>query len=124
MPRILGVEIPGNKKVPFALNYIYGIGLATAQNLCEQAKIDVDRRAHTLSEEELNAIAELVVKGNVRVEGDLRREISANIKRLQAIQSYRGKRHRAGLPCRGQRTSTNARTRKGKRKAVGGLNKK
>jgi len=123
MPRILGVEIPANKKVPYSLCYIYGIGLTTASSLCEEAKIDPDRRAHTLSEEELNAIAELVVSRGVRVEGDLRREISGNLKRLQAIQSYRGLRHRKGLPVRGQRTKCNARTRKGKVKTVAGKKK-
>lgn len=123
MPRILGVEIPANKKVPYSLCYIYGIGLTTAAALCEEAKIDPDRRAHTLSEEELNAIAELVVARGVRVEGDLRREVASNIKRLQAIQSYRGMRHRRGLPVRGQRTKCNARTRKGKAKTVAGKKK-
>ncbi|MFW6353402.1 MAG: 30S ribosomal protein S13, partial [Verrucomicrobiota bacterium] len=88
--------------------------------LCEEAQLDPDRRAHTLSEEELNTIAELVVKHGIRVEGDLRREVAANVKRLQAIQSYRGMRHRKGLPVRGQRTKCNARTRKGKRRAIPG----
>lgn len=120
MPRILGVEIPANKKIPYSLNYIYGIGLSTAHKLCVDAKIDQDRRAHTLSEEELNTIAELVVSQGVRVEGDLRREVAGNLKRLQAIQSYRGIRHRKGLPVRGQRTKCNARTRKGKRKTMAG----
>ncbi len=120
MPRILGVEIPGNKKLPYALQYIYGIGETTAQQLCKEADLDRDRRAHTLSEEELNKIVELVVARGVRVEGDLRREVAANIKRLQAVQSYRGTRHRRGLPVRGQRTKCNARTRKGKRKAIAG----
>ena len=120
MPRILGVEIPANKKIPYSLCYIYGIGHTTAQALCADAEIDVDRRAHTLSEEELNKIAELVVSKGVRVEGDLRREISSNLKRLQAVQSYRGIRHRKGLPVRGQRTKCNARTRKGKRKTIAG----
>ena len=123
MPRILGVEIPANKKVPYSLCYIYGIGPTTAKSLCEEAKIDPDRRAHTLSEEELNSIAELVVAKGVRVEGDLRREIASNVKRLQAIQSYRGLRHRKGLPVRGQRTKCNARTRKGKVKTVAGKKK-
>ncbi len=120
MPRILGVEIPANKKLPYALTYIYGVGPTTAKQLCEEAQLDPDRRAHTLSEEELNTIAELVVKHGIRVEGDLRREVAANVKRLQAIQSYRGMRHRKGLPVRGQRTKCNARTRKGKRRAIPG----
>lgn len=124
MPRILGVDIPGNKKVPYSLRYIYGIGLTLAQEICAEIEIDPDRRAHTLTEEELNQIVEVVVKRGIRVEGDLRREISANLKRLQAIQSYRGNRHRRGLPVRGQRTQCNARTRKGKRKTVGVATKK
>ena len=124
MPRILGVDIPGNKKVPYALRYIYGIGPAISNKLVADAGIDPDRRAHTLSEEELNQIAELLVARGARVEGDLRREISANLKRLQAIGCYRGTRHRRGLPVRGQRTRCNARTRKGRRKTVGVLKKK
>ena len=120
MPRILGVEIPANKKIPYALTYIYGIGLTTAHKLCVETGLDQDRRAHTLSEEELNKIAEYAVKEGIRVEGDLRREIASNIKRLQVIQSYRGIRHRKGLPVRGQRTKCNARTRKGKRVAIAG----
>ena len=123
MPRILGVEIPANKKVPYSLRYIYGIGLTSAQSLCAEAKIDPDRRAHSLSEEELNQIAELVVARGIRVEGDLHREIAGNLKRLAAIQSYRGIRHRKGLPVRGQRTKCNARTRKGKVKTVAGKKK-
>lgn len=124
MPRILGVDIPGNKKINYSLRYIYGIGPTVSDKLCAETGIDPDRRAHTLNEEELNAIAELVVSRGVRVEGDLRREITGNIKRLQAIQSYRGIRHRRGLPVRGQRTKCNARTRKGKVKTVGSLKKK
>lgn len=120
MPRILGVDIPGNKKVPYSLRYIYGVGPTLSEQLCKEAGIEADRRAHTLSEEELNAIAELVVQKGIRVEGDLRREVAGNLKRLQAIQSYRGIRHRRGLPVRGQRTKCNARTRKGKVKTVSG----
>lgn len=120
MPRILGVDIPGNKKVPYSLRYIYGVGPTLSEQLCKDTEIDPDRRAHTLTEEELNAIAELVVQKGIRVEGDLRREVAANLKRLQAIQSYRGIRHRRGLPVRGQRTKCNARTRKGKVKTVSG----
>ncbi len=124
MPRILGVDIPGNKKVPYALRYIYGIGPAQADKLVKESTIEPERRAHTLSEAELNKIAELVVQHGIRVEGDLRREVAADLKRLQAIQCYRGVRHRRGLPVRGQRTKCNARTRKGKRKTVGVLKKK
>ncbi len=123
MPRIFGVDIPGNKKVPYSLRYIYGIGPTLAEELCKESGIDPDRRAHTLSEEEVNTIAELVVQKGFRVEGDLRREVAGNLKRLQAIQSYRGIRHRKGLPVRGQRTKCNARTRKGKVKTVAGKKK-
>ncbi|MCC5840931.1 MAG: 30S ribosomal protein S13 [Opitutales bacterium] len=119
MPRILGVDIPANKKIPFSLRYIYGIGPTVSDKLVRMAGIDPDRRAHTLTEEELNKISELVVAEGHLVEGDLRREIAGNLKRLQAIQCYRGIRHRRGLPVRGQRTKCNARTRKGKRKTVG-----
>lgn len=120
MPRIFGVDIPGNKKIPYSLRYIYGIGPTLAEELCKESGLDPDRRAHTMTEEEVNTIAELVVKKGHRVEGDLRREIAGNLKRLQAIQSYRGIRHRRGLPVRGQRTKCNARTRKGKVKTVSG----
>lgn len=119
MPRILGVDIPANKKIPFSLRYIYGIGPTVSDKLVRMAGIDPDRRAHTLTEEELNKISELVVAEGHLVEGDLRRETAGNLKRLQAIQCYRGIRHRRGLPVRGQRTKCNARTRKGKRKTVG-----
>jgi small subunit ribosomal protein S13 len=115
--RLLGVELP-NKKIEYALPYIYGIGLSKAKRLVEQAGIDPNRRVNDLSEEELNRVAELIT---FPVEGDLRRGIAANIKRLQAIGCYRGIRHRRGLPVRGQRTHTNARTRKGKRKTVGAM---
>lgn len=119
MPRILAVDIPGNKKVPYALRYIYGIGPVRADKLCADAKIDADRRAHTLTEEEINTLTHLITDCQFVVEGDLRREIAGNLKRLQAINCYRGLRHRRGLPVRGQRTQCNARTRKGKRKTVG-----
>lgn len=123
MPRILGVDIP-NKRIEYALCYIYGIGLSRAQALVGSLGIDSNKRSSELSEEELNKIASLIVDNKWVVEGDLRRERTSNIKRLQAIKSYRGLRHYRGLPVRGQRTSTNARTRKGARKSVGGLNKK
>ncbi|MDP0499086.1 MAG: 30S ribosomal protein S13 [Verrucomicrobiota bacterium JB022] len=123
MPRILGVDIPGNKKIPYSLRYIYGIGPTLAEMLVEEAGLDPDARAHTLSEEDLNKIAELVLEKGIRVEGDLRREITGNLKRLQAIQCYRGVRHRKGLPVRGQRTKSNARTRKGKRRTISGKKK-
>jgi small subunit ribosomal protein S13 len=119
MPRILAVEIPGEKKLPYSLCYIYGIGLSLAKEIVEAAGLEPDRRAKTLTEEEINKIAEVVISRGIRVEGDLRREVTQNIKRLSSINCYRGMRHRKGLPVRGQRTRTNARTRKGKRKTVG-----
>ena len=118
MPRLLGVDIPNNKKIEFALRYIYGIGPSRAALLCKESGTDPDTRAHVLSEEELNKIANLVIEKGFLVEGDLRREVTANLKRLQAIRSYRGMRHARGLPVRGQRTQTNARTRKGGRRTV------
>jgi small subunit ribosomal protein S13 len=124
MPRLLGVDIPGNKKIPYALRYIYGIGPTTADRLVKDAGLDPDVRANDLDEEQLNKISEAIVQEGILVEGDLRREISANLKRLQAVQSYRGIRHRRGLPVRGQRTQCNARTRKGRRKTVGVMKKK
>lgn len=124
MSRLLGVEIPSNKKIEFSMRYIYGIGPTRAKIVLEKAKIDPNARAHTLSEEELNKIAEVILEFGYIIEGDLRREISANKKRLQAIKCYRGIRHQRGLPVRGQRTRTNARTRKGSRKTVGVVRKK
>ena len=119
MPRLLGVEIPGNKKIPYALRYIYGIGPTIADRLVKDAGLDPDARAKDLDEEQLNKISEAIVEEGILVEGDLRREVSGNLKRLQAIQCNRGIRHRRGLPVRGQRTQCNARTRKGRRKTVG-----
>ena len=124
MPRLLGVDIPGNKKIPYSLQYIYGIGPTLADVVTKAAGLDPDRRASDLSEEEINSIAETINEKQIIVEGDLRRETTANLKRLQAIQCYRGYRHRRGLPVRGQRTQTNSRTRKGKRRTVGVLKKK
>lgn len=119
MPRLLGVEIPAKKKVAFSLRYIYGIGPQRADMIVKEANIPVDLRAQDLSEEQLNKILHIITEHKWVVEGDLRREIAGNLKRLQAINCYRGVRHRKGLPVRGQRTSTNARTRKGPRKTVG-----
>jgi len=124
MPRILGVDIPGNKKLPYALRYVYGIGPTRASEVVAASGLDADMRAHELSEEQLNNLASIVADKQMIVEGDLRREISGNIKRLQAIRSNRGIRHQRGLPVRGQRTSTNARTRKGGPKTVGVVRKK
>jgi small subunit ribosomal protein S13 len=119
MPRILGVEIPGDKRIEASLPYIYGIGPSTAKRILEQANINPDARAKDLSNEQLNHIIQAITASKLPIEGDLRRELQANLKRLQAINCYRGIRHRRSLPVRGQRTSTNARTRKGPRKTVG-----
>lgn len=118
MPRLLGVDIPGGKKIAFALRYIYGIGPTRATLLCKQTGIDPDRRAHELSEEELNQFAVAINENGYIVEGDLRRDVVGNLKRLQSIRCHRGIRHQRGLPVRGQRTSTNARTRKGGRRTI------
>lgn len=124
MPRLLGVDIPGNKKVLFALQYIYGIGPTRAQMIVQETGVDPDIRANSLTEEDINKIVTLIADKQIKLEGDLRREVAGNLKRLQAINSYRGLRHRRGLPVRGQRTRTNARTRKGKIKTVGVQKKK
>ncbi|MEQ9823359.1 MAG: 30S ribosomal protein S13 [Puniceicoccaceae bacterium] len=124
MPRILGVDIPNNKRIEYALRYIYGIGPTRAAKLVKDAEIDPATRSHELSEEQLNKLTSLITEQRMMVEGDLRREVLGNIKRLQAVKCYRGMRHIRGLPCRGQRTSTNARTRKGGRKTVGVVRKK
>ncbi len=118
MPRIVGVDIPKEKRIEAALTYIYGIGPAKSAKVIAEAGVNPDTRAKDLTEEEVAKIAS-VIQSTCRVEGDLRREVAANIKRLMGIGSYRGLRHRRGLPVRGQRTSTNARTRKGPRKTVG-----
>ncbi len=119
MPRILGVELPNDKPTHIALRYIYGIGPALALKLCEQARVNPTRRAKELNDDEIARIAVLLDR-EYTVEGPLRREIQQNIARLKDIGCYRGLRHRRGLPVRGQRTRTNARTRKGPRKTVAG----
>jgi small subunit ribosomal protein S13 len=119
MPRLLGVDIPGDKRIEASLPYIYGIGPSTAVKILEQADINPDTRAKDLSSEQINQIIQAIAASKLPIEGDLRREIQSNLKRLQAINCYRGIRHRRGLPVRGQRTGTNARTRKGPRKTVG-----
>ena len=119
MPRLLGVEIPAKKKVAISLRYIYGIGPTRADQVMVEAGLDLNMRAQDLTEEQLNKILHVITEHKWVVEGDLRREHAAYLKRLQAINCYRGIRHRRGLPVRGQRTSTNARTRKGPRKTVG-----
>ncbi len=120
MPRILGVDIPKEKKIDAALPYLYGIGLTTARRILADAKIDFNRRAKDLTEDEISRITGIIQK-NYRVEGDLRREVQQNIKRLIDTGSYRGARHKKGLPSRGQRTKTNARTRKGKKRNLAAL---
>jgi small subunit ribosomal protein S13 len=119
MPRLLGVEIPAKKKVAISLRYIYGIGPQRADLIVKEVGIPAELRAQDLTEEQLNKILHVITEHKWVVEGDLRRDIAGNLKRLQAINSYRGSRHRKSLPVRGQRTSTNARTRKGPRKTVG-----
>lgn len=116
MARIFGVDIPNDKRVVISLTYVYGIGRPTAQKILREANISEDRRVKDLSEDELAAIRKAASK--YTIEGDLRREVAMDIKRLMEIGSYRGIRHRRGLPVRGQRTKTNARTRKGPRKTV------
>ena len=116
MARIVGVDIPNDKPVAFSLTYIYGIGRTTAAKICEAAKVDGTLRVKDLSDDQMNAIRAEVSK--LKVEGDLRREVALNIKRLTEIGCYRGIRHKKGLPVRGQKTKTNARTRKGPRKTI------
>ena len=113
MPRILGVDIPKEKRIDISLSYLYGLGRALSTKILKEINIDVAKRAKDLSEEEVARITNTLQKSGLRLEGDLRRHISQNIKRLMDIGSYRGSRHKKGLPARGQRTRTNARTRKG-----------
>lgn len=122
MARIAGVDLPRDKRIEIALTYILGIGLSSSQEILKKTGVNPDTRVRDLTEEEEQKIRE-VIGSDYKVEGDLRRETSLNIKRLVEINSFRGKRHRAGLPVRGQRTKTNARTRKGPRKAVAGKKK-
>ncbi len=122
MARIAGVNIPTNKRVVIGLRYIYGIGPAKADLICQQLNIPVERRVNQLSDDEVLRIRELIDR-EFQVEGDLRRELAMNIKRLMDLGCYRGLRHRRGLPVRGQRTHTNARTRKGKAVAIAGKKK-
>lgn len=122
MARIAGVNIPTQKRVEIGLTYIYGIGRTKAKEICGSLGIEDARRVHQLSDEEILKIRELIDR-DYRVEGDLRREVAMNIKRLMDLGCYRGLRHRKGLPVRGQRTHTNARTRKGKAKPIAGKKK-
>lgn len=117
LARIAGVNIPTAKKIEVALTYIFGIGRKTAQDICKKSGVSVDRRVHELSEEEVAKIRD-VIDNDILVEGELRREVGVNVKRLMDLGCYRGLRHRKGLPVRGQSTKQNARTRKGKRKTV------
>ena len=119
MARIIGVDIPGEKRIDIALRYIYGIGPVNAKVILEKAGIDPSIRAKNLNEQQVSQIVHAIQDGKYVIEGDLRREIGMNLKRLQGIKCYRGVRHLRGLPVRGQRTQTNARTRKGPRKTVG-----
>jgi small subunit ribosomal protein S13 len=123
MARIAGVDIPREKRVEIALTYIYGIGLHTSQRVLGRTGINPDTRVRDLTDEEVNRLRDIIDK-EMRVEGDLRREVQLNIKRLMDIGCYRGLRHRRGMPLRGQRTRTNARTRRGPRRAVGVRKKK
>jgi small subunit ribosomal protein S13 len=120
--RIAGVDLPREKRVEIGLTYIYGIGLTTATKILTETGVNPDTRVKDLTEEETVRLREYIDR-NLKIEGDLRREVSQNIKRLMEIGSYRGLRHRRGLPVRGQRTHTNARTRKGPRKQIGGKKK-
>ena len=122
MARIAGVDLPKNKRIEIALTYIYGIGRTTAQNILAATKVDGSTRTDKLTEAEVGKLRDEIDK-NVKVEGDLRREVSMNIKRLMDLGCYRGLRHRKGLPCNGQRTKTNARTRKGPARTVAGKKK-
>lgn len=123
MVRIVGIQLPAGKRMEFALTYIYGIGPARSREILSDAKVDPNKRSDALTEEEANRLKEIIER-TYRVEGDLRREISMNIKRLKDIGSYRGDRHKKNLPVRGQTTKTNARTKRGKRVTVGSGRKK
>ena len=119
MARIVGVDIPRNKKIAFSLCYIHGIGMSTALEICKAAKIDTEKRVQELSEKQISSIREVISSLEINVEGELRSFNAMNIKRLKDVGAYRGLRHRRGLPANGQRTKTNARTRKGKKRTIG-----
>ncbi len=123
MARIAGVDLPDHKRLEIALTYIYGIGKTRVKEICEGTGIDCKKRVGELTPEELNILRKFIDE-NYKVEGDLRREVQLNIKRLMDMGCYRGQRHARGLPVRGQQTRTNARTRKGRRRSVGGIKKK
>jgi len=119
MARIAGVDIPRNKKVAYSLRYVYGIGYSQAVDICDKAGVKFDTRVQDLKEKEVMDIRKAITELEIKVEGELRSEVAMNVKRLKDIGTYRGLRHRRGLPVNGQRTKTNARTRKGKKKTVG-----
>jgi small subunit ribosomal protein S13 len=121
--RIAGIDLPRNKNMEIALTYIYGIGRAAARRILQQAQVDFFKKTDALTDAEVAKIREVIDQSNLKIEGDLRRDISMNIKRLMDMGSYRGLRHRRSLPVRGQRTHTNARTRKGPRRQIGGKKK-
>ena len=123
MARIAGIDLPKNKRIEIALTYIYGIGRTTSQKILEKANVDLNTKSDILTEEEINAIRR-VIDSDFKVEGDLRTEVSMNIKRLMDLGCYRGLRHRRGMPVNGQRSHTNARTRKGPRRSMIGRRKK
>lgn len=123
MPRIIGVDIPGNKRIEYALRYIYGIGPAKAMEIVEKVKIPLGLKAKDLTDAQISAIT-TILQNDIMVEGDLRRVVAGDIRRLQQINCYRGIRHRRRLPVRGQRTKTNARTRKGKKVTIGAIRDK
>lgn len=123
MARIAGVDLPKKKRIEYGLTYIYGIGLKTSRDILNKVGISYDKRVHELSEDEVAAIRQ-EIQNNYQVEGDLRKKVAMDIKALMDLGNYRGLRHRVGLPVRGQKTKTNARTRKGKRKTVGAASKK
>jgi small subunit ribosomal protein S13 len=118
MARISGVDLPGRKHIHIALRYLYGVGPTRAVEICQKANIPLDKKAQDLNDTDIRRIREVIDGGDFKVEGDLRREVQLNIKRLMDLGCYRGLRHRKGLPARGQRTHTNARTRKGPRKGL------
>lgn len=123
MARIAGIDLPRNKNIEIALTYIHGIGRSTARKILEKAQVDGQRKTDELTDVEIAKIREVIDQSNLKIEGDLRREVSMNIKRLMELGTYRGLRHRRSLPVRGQRTHTNARTRKGPRRPIGGRKK-
>ena len=124
MARISGIDLPRDKRIEIALTYIYGIGRTTASKICAETNINPDTRVKDLTDEEVDVIRKYIDEQHLMIEGDLRRERNQNVKRLMEIGCYRGLRHRKGLPVRGQRTHTNARTRKGPRKQIGGKKNK